>query len=178
MLGLYPLSASALTDDGTGTNELGAESINTGFPTLGFPEYASPFEVNGIVTGAVEIGSPNIAIGTTILADSISTGAPSVGTSSVAQTHVISTNSILTGVPSVPTVTGGSPYNLTAIPIYLGTPIVPTLDLQYTALLSTSDIVIQPVIGTPEFFNKDPDGYNTNRTALIPEARSRVAYAA
>ena len=178
MLALHPLSASALTDDGTGTNELSATSINTGFPTLGFPEYASPFEVNGIVTGAVEIGSPNIAIGATILTNSISSGAPSLGASAVTQTHIISTDSILTGVPSVPTVTGGSPYNLTAIPIYLGAPVVPTLDLQYTAVLSTSNIVIQPVVGTPEFFNKDPDGYNTNRTALIPEARSRVAYAA
>jgi hypothetical protein len=136
------------------TQALTAATISTGAPTLGLPTLAQvqALTAAGFTTGAPTLGAPTLTQGQALAAEGITTGAPTLGTPTLGQAHALTAVSITTGAPTLGTPTLAQAQTLTAAGITTGAPTLgtPTLSTEGTDSLTTEGITTgAPTLGAP-----------------------------
>lgn len=150
MLGFSPLAATPLSDDGV---------IETGIKNL---------YTEGILTTAVDVGSPTLAVIYSLVPVGITTGSPSVGDSSLVFIVDLVAGGIITGTSEVGTTSASITSNLSAAGVVVGAPEFGSVVILQTHVLSGVDIDTGEVVFTrPVAFSQLPFDPNYNRTRVV-----------
>ena len=165
--------AFEVAEGSSGTDDLVADNVETGSPTLGTPTLGQVHalgagmsiglptldapvlgQVHGLTPTGVATGSPTLdtpVVGQVhpFTPTELITGSPDVGEPTFGQIHALTTNGITTGAPVVPVVSAEIPLSLVANDITTGVPTLGSPDMEQTGLIAVSIDTGEPEIGTP-----------------------------
>lgn len=136
-------------------HSLGASALAAGAPVLGSPALAQihALDASGLAASAPTIGQPSVGQVHQLAALSLEAGAPVFGTADFAQVHLFAADGIAAGAPVLDTPElDGNTHNLTSVGIASGAPSIGSpAFLQQHALAVTGLDIEAPTLAAPAF---------------------------